>query len=159
MMKRNIYRMGWMLVLVFLTTTVFSQSTTLPSRIFVNPLESGHQGLAFTWRCPVEVNKSFIQYQIASPHPVTDQRTGTILEASMKLDSVTYDEQTGVYKSFRVKLEDLEPGTKYMYRVGSDTDGWSEWIQVDLPQAHPDSSFTFIYLGDPQNDLRSQWSR
>lgn len=159
MKKRNFRSYGWMVALVFVTSTLFSQSETLPSRIFVNPLEVGHQGLAVTWRCPMEVEKSYIQYQVATPNPVTDPRTGTILEAGMELDTVTYDDQTGIYKSFRVKLENLEPGTKYMYRVGSDEHGWSEWIQVDLPTAHPDSAFTFIYLGDPQNDLRSQWSR
>jgi len=156
---RNKIKAGWIMALVMLATTIFAQSSTLPSRIFVNPLEEGHRGLAFTWRSPVEVDRSFIQYKIASPHPVKDQKSGTIVEASMEMDTVTYDENTGIFKSFRVKLENLEPGTLYMYRVGSDDAGWSEWIQVQLPHGHPDSTFSFIYLGDPQSDIRSQWSR
>src|SRR5690606_13488793 len=50
-------------------------------------------------------------------------------------------------------------GTTYMYRVGNETSGWSEWIQFQLPAPNPNAPLTFIYLGDPQNDLRSQWSR
>ncbi|HLU93349.1 MAG TPA: metallophosphoesterase family protein [Membranihabitans sp.] len=159
MKKTNVVRSLGVLCLIFIVTWGFSQTSTLPTRIFVNPLESGHNGLAMTWRCPVDVQKSYLQYQIASPHPVKDGKTGIILEAYAEMDTVTYDGHTGIYKSFRVKIPDLQPGSKYMYRVGSDSDGWSEWIQVDLPKAHPDSLFSFIYLGDPQSDLRSQWSR
>ncbi len=159
MMQGSINRIIGVLTMVFLTGAVYSQSSTIPTRIFVNPLESGTTGLAFTWRCPMEVDHSYIQYQLASPHPVTDVKTGTIVPAVAELDTVTYDGRTGIFKSFRVKVSDLMPGAQYMYRVGNDDAGWSEWIHVKLPVSHPDSSFTFIYFGDPQSDLRSQWSR
>ncbi|MBY5956793.1 metallophosphoesterase family protein [Membranicola marinus] len=156
-MKKIKYYLGF--ILSCCISLVVAQSFTIPDRIFINPLEDGVSGIAITWRCPVSVNESFVQIQPATPHPVTDEETGTIRGAISRVDTVTYDNHTGIYKSFRVKLENLAAGTKYMYRVGSRTAGWSEWIHFDLPDPDPSSPFSFIYFGDPQSDLRSQWSR
>lgn len=151
------YYLGFLLICS--VSFLVAQSSTLPDRIFINPLETAESGVAITWRCPIEVEENFVQIQEAIPGPVTDEETGTVRGAVSRVDTVTYGNHTGIYKSFRVKLENLDPGTKYMYRVGSRTDGWSEWIQFDLPNSNPAAPFSFIYFGDPQSDLRSQWSR
>jgi hypothetical protein len=54
-------------------------------------------------------------------------------------------------------LTGLEPGAWYAYRVGDGTN-WSEWIQFQTTPTDQDG-FSFIYVGDAQNDLRSMWSR
>jgi 2',3'-cyclic-nucleotide 2'-phosphodiesterase (5'-nucleotidase family) len=56
-----------------------------------------------------------------------------------------------------VRFEKLKPGTKYVYRVG-DGSSWSEWFQFKTASNEPEP-FTFIYLGDAQNDVRALWSR
>lgn len=138
---------------------LLAQFDTEPRRIMINPLESGHTGVSITWRAPLEVKESFVQWGEAHPHPITDHGQFDKKEASVRKDTVSYENHTNIFKSFRAQLSDLNPGEKYMYRVGNDKSGWSEWIQFDLPVNNPDSAFTFIYLGDPQNDLHSQWSR
>lgn len=51
----------------------------------------------------------------------------------------------------------LVPGQKYIYRVGNEG-FWSEWLDLETPTKSNDE-FSFIYFGDPQNDIKSQWSR
>lgn len=149
--------------LVFLngchSSAVLMQDTTSPRRIMINPLESGNTGVAITWRNALDVQDNFVQFGIAHPHPLNDLSGFRRQKADSRLDTINYKGTTAVYKSFRTNISDLQPGQEYLYRVGSDSKGWSEWIQFDLPEAHPDSALTFIYLGDPQNDLKSQWSR
>ncbi|MEX2403884.1 MAG: metallophosphoesterase family protein [Balneolales bacterium] len=140
-------------------SSINDNGTEEPQRIMINPLESGERGVSITWRTALGVEESFVQWGIAKPNPVTNFDRFQIKEASARQDTVRYDGQTSVFRSFRTKLSALEPGSTYMYRVGHDDAGWSEWIHFDLPQADPDSALTFIYLGDPQNDLHSQWSR
>ena len=57
---------------------------------------------------------------------------------------------------FNATLQDLKPGLKYIYRVG--TEGWfTEWHQFRTPD--PEKKLSFIYFGDAQNDIKSMWSR
>jgi hypothetical protein len=51
----------------------------------------------------------------------------------------------------------LEPDTLYAYRVG-DGVRWSEWNQFRTASAKP-APFSFIYLGDEQNNLLSSCAR
>ena len=151
-------------------TPIEAQGQNLPERIMINPLESAYTGVAVTWRNPVPETDQYIQWSIAHAHPVkmeaeaNSNRRGDLSshykkKAINRLDTVHYKGETSIFQSCRVALSDLTPGETYVYRVGSDASGWSEWIQFDLPSADPDSALTFIYMGDPQNDLHSQWSR
>jgi hypothetical protein len=56
-----------------------------------------------------------------------------------------------------VVFEELQPKTKYLYSVG-DGVNWSEWIQFETASNEPEP-FSFIYLGDAQNDIKMHWSR
>ena len=56
-----------------------------------------------------------------------------------------------------VTFKGLKPNTLYAYRVGSDKI-WSSWYQFRTASAEPEV-FTFIYLGDAQNNLLSLWAR
>lgn len=51
----------------------------------------------------------------------------------------------------------LQPATEYMYRVG-DGVNWSEWFHFRTT-ASKFEPFSFIYLGDAQNGIRTHWSR
>jgi len=57
----------------------------------------------------------------------------------------------------KVIFDYLKPDTKYVYRVG-DNENWSEWFQfkTSSDKAEP---FSFLYLGDVQNDIKSYGSR
>ncbi len=56
-----------------------------------------------------------------------------------------------------VTFNELEPNTLYGYRVG-DGEHWSEWFQFKTASTTNDK-FSFIYMGDAQNDIFDLWSR
>jgi hypothetical protein len=64
--------------------------------------------------------------------------------------------KSGVAHQHSVRFSDLAPNTLYAYRVGSKK-GWSEWFHFRTARAEP-GSFSFLYLGDAQNDILAMWS-
>ena len=56
-----------------------------------------------------------------------------------------------------VTFADLEPMTRYVYRVGDGVD-WSEWSHFSTASRGA-APFSFLYFGDAQNSLKSHWSR
>ena len=56
-----------------------------------------------------------------------------------------------------VEFAGLTPNTRYSYRVGDGTN-WSEWADF-ATAADSAEPFTFIYVGDAQNEVKSLWSR
>ncbi len=57
----------------------------------------------------------------------------------------------------KIHFTGLKPATAYSYRVGNGTQ-WSEWFQFRTASDKVEP-FSFIYLGDFQNDLRSMGSK
>lgn len=57
----------------------------------------------------------------------------------------------------KVCFTELEPSTSYQYRVGDGND-WSEWIQFSTASQETEP-FSFLYLGDFQNDIKTLASR
>ena len=55
------------------------------------------------------------------------------------------------------KFAALEPGTRYLCRVG-DGKSWSEWNAFRTADAKS-APFRFLYVGDAQNSIKSLWSR
>jgi len=58
---------------------------------------------------------------------------------------------------YSVNFENLQPDTKFCYRVG-DGKTWSEWNIFRTAGSKP-GPFRFIYVGDAQNGIKSLWSR
>ena len=55
-------------------------------------------------------------------------------------------------------FNDLKPNTTYLYRVGDGKFYWSEWIEFTTAKKEY-SKTKFVYFGDSQNNVLSQWSR
>ncbi|MDT0407282.1 fibronectin type III domain-containing protein, partial [Streptomyces edwardsiae] len=53
-------------------------------------------------------------------------------------------------------LENLEPGTKYEYRVGTGSKLSETYVFTSA--GRPGDEFTFLYFGDAQNDLKAKWA-
>lgn len=138
---------------------VVSSKKSVPNRVILNPLKTATKGVAVTWQMPLSVSENFVQWRKAVANPVLELNDFYKIIANGRVDTVSYEGETSFIKSFRAELSDLEPGETYMYRVGSEETTWSEWLQFNLPNSDPDSSFKFIYMGDAQNDVHSQWSR
>jgi len=59
--------------------------------------------------------------------------------------------------TYRANMEGLKPETHYLYRAG-DGKNWGEWNGFCTASDQP-KRFRFLYVGDAQNDIKSQWSR
>ncbi|WP_225910399.1 purple acid phosphatase family protein [Brevundimonas pondensis] len=130
--------------------------TAQPERIILNLTADPAHEMAVTWRtAPGAVG--FVEYAEAQDGPdfiqqavrvsaVTDDATITVREAP---------EFRAAYHS--TVLKGLKPETVYAYRVG---DGalWSEWLQFRTA-ATTAEPFTFLYMGDMQNNILSEASR
>ncbi len=151
---------GLMLLLTFFVIDVRGQQnapSSFPDRIVLNPGWNAEKSMAVTWRTDITVSESFCQL-----HPLTGGRIipEKIESFKAKTTAVKYEfegEPTIEANQHSAIFDDLISGNKYLYRVGSD-DKWSEWLEFQIPSNNNDR-FSFIYFGDPQTDIKSQWSR
>ena len=128
-----------------------------PDRIVLNWAQDPSSTLSVTWRTDSTVTDAKAQIALARAEPsfYTRARTVSAKTTPLPVDEVDQDNVTATYHS--VTFEDLESDSLYAYRVGDGTH-WSEWIHARTASDRPDP-FSFIYLGDAQNNVRSHWSR
>jgi acid phosphatase type 7 len=128
----------------------------VPDRVVLNLTENPSTSVAVTWRTDVTVSESFCELQPVPQGPVKKEDSKTFKARTTTVKYEYGDEPTIDANQHSSILSDLDPGKKYIYRVGAG-EYWSEWFEYQTPL--DDDKFSFIYLGDPQNDLKSQWSR
>ena len=107
---------------------------------------------AVTWRTSADVPQGMGEIAVAGEGPLFVEGTQKV-----KANTVRLEGDLGAAHYHTVEFIDLKPGTKYAYRVG-DGKVFSEWSHFTTANdwAKP---FTFIYVGDAQNDIKSHWSR
>lgn len=128
------------------------RATVLPDRIILTWADDPTTTQAITWRTSTEVAHGFAEIAVAEAgpaFPTKAQRVAAVAEP-LKTD-------LGEAHYHSVRFTNLQPATKYVYRVG-DGQNWSEWLHFRTASAQPEP-FSFIYFGDAQNDIRSMWSR
>jgi acid phosphatase type 7 len=156
----TVKRIFWMVALLAafqFQGTAQHQPALRPDRIILNMTEKGESSVSVTWRTNELHAEGFIEIQPVPAGPV-DKSISKVQKAVTTAVSYEYpDEPTVKVHQHSVLIEDLKPGSRYLYRAGSDL-AWSEWLEFRLATNEPDK-FSFIYFGDPQNDIRSQWSR
>ncbi len=147
--------------LIILLVTLFSCSwpnrpegnslSDYPDRIMLNLSGDPATERVITWRTSARIGKSYAQYAIAGSY-VPD--SSEILQVKGEV----FNRHPGLkpYKNHRVTLSGLKPSTRYLYRVGNGTK-WSEWIQFTTA-SKDNLPFSFLYLGDLQNSIRSDCS-
>ncbi len=125
-----------------------------PDRIILTWSADPTTTQSVTWRTDSTVRKSFAQVLIEGSSPKLEKPDAKEYEAVISsLNGVEYE--LANYHS--VTFTDLKADQLYTYRVGDGTN-WSEWFQFKTAPAVT-KPFSFIYLGDAQNDIRSKWSR
>ena len=123
-----------------------------PDRVILTITEQPATTMAVTWRTDTSLQKGFVEYLVAPDSPDLETTAMHVAVASQLM------EVEGVRAHyFSTVLTGLLPKTTYAYRVGNEG-AWSEWIHFTTA-AEKGDDFTFLYLGDGQNDLRSRWSR
>lgn len=144
--------------LIFIAGSIKSQAqqflaSPFPDRIILNWSDDPCTTQSVTWRTDLSVKKAVAQVVLEKGSPQPEQGAKEFAAVSSTLEGKGY--LSAQYHS--VTFSGLLPDTLYAYRVG-DGEHWSEWLQFRTasPAAKP---FSFIYLGDAQNDIRSKWSR
>ncbi len=130
----------------------YYKPSAMPDRIILTWNGDPRTTQAVTWRTSTEVTKALAEIVKAEAGPGFPEKAQQVHAISQALLT---DLSTAHYHS--VSFNQLEPDTKYAYRVGDGTN-WSEWFHFSTAAA-TDEAFSFIYFGDAQNDIRSMWSR
>jgi len=128
-----------------------------PDRIVLNWEQDPASSLSVTWRTDSTVTdaKAQIAPALGAPSFYTEARTVEATTQDLHTHEVTGESVNAKYHS--VTFEGLMADTLYAYRVG-DGERWSEWFHARTASAEP-APFSFIYVGDAQNNVRSHWSR
>ncbi len=163
-MNKTVYIVRfYFLALLFLSAFqwTFAQNnfpTEFPDRIILNATPDPATSIAITWRTNTYINEGFCEIQ-----PVTNTRI--VPEKSISLKAFTrtagfgnQNETIIPANSHSLIVSGLIPGNKYIYRVGTGQ-YWSEWFEFITPSADTKHDLSFVYFGDPQVNIRSEWSR
>jgi hypothetical protein len=128
-----------------------------PDRIILNPAPDPSTAMAVTWRTDTTVKTAFVEIQPASDTRIKPEDSKSFKARSAKV-SYSYQNEPTIYAfQHSFIFSGLNPSGKYIYRVGSEKE-WSEWFEFSTPSAN-EGEYSFIYFGDPQVNLKSEWSR
>ncbi len=128
------------------------RATPMPDRIILTLQEDPAHNQAVTWRTDVSVGKAMAQIAVAESGPAFVGKAKEVGATTTRQES-----DLGPANYHSLVFTELEPATKYVYRVG-DGVNWSEWFQFQTASDKPEP-FSFIYFGDAQNSVREHWSR
>jgi hypothetical protein len=148
-------------VIVLFGSNIAAGQVNLPSknpdRIILNMTQDALTGVAVTWRTDSSVSDGFCELQELTGSRIN---TANTLTFKAKTTSVKYEyegEPSIDANQHSCVLTGINPGKKYLYRVGFEGNK-SEWFEFGLP-GNDAGRFSFVYFGDPQTDIKSQWSR
>jgi hypothetical protein len=128
------------------------ESNVFPDRIMLSISGNPATSRAVSWRTAFEITESVGEIAILDASPKFEDKVKTVSGTNSP-----WEEGSQTSMGHKVVFENLQPETKYACRVG-DGKNWSEWFQFETSSATA-KPFSFIYLGDVQNDIKSLGSR
>lgn len=143
----------------------------LPSHVVTSLGEDSSTEISITWLTKYSVTGTDIEILPYSESPdfTGKPTTGSGINAKYESVDKTYPgADLGIlallnfskdYVKHTIKLNDLEPGTKYSYRVGDAELGWWSEAGTITTAEGGDEAFTFFYITDPQAQRRDQYER
>lgn len=155
-MKRNYHSFLQIATIVLYPVVLQAQQTTypaspVPDRILLNIASDPATAAGVSWRTDSTVVYGYAEIVKATPSPEAED---ALMVSSVVTDLVLDDSRANYHA---VNFSGLQPETLYLYRVGDSTRR-SEWFQFRTA-ATTFKPFTFLYLGDGQNDHKNWWSR
>lgn len=147
-----------LLILLFCSNNHFiyanlSKETNQPERIILNITENPSTSQAITWRTNLIGSKQQAQITPSTGLTKLSKNSRTVFA---KTEKINLDGNKIIYQHSLI-FDSLEPDTLYAYRVG-EKKNWSEWNQFRTA-SKKFKPFKFIYLGDPQTNVKSMCSR
>ena len=132
---------------------LFVASAASPSRVLLGFSGDPATTRAVTWR--TETPSAHAAVQVAVDRPGSNLAEGArSVTAETRRVTVAPGQEVSQHAA---RIEGLEPGTRYAYRVG-DGAAWSPWHTFTTASTTPEP-FRFIYIGDAQNGLNDTWPR
>ncbi|MEE4660006.1 MAG: metallophosphoesterase family protein [Halieaceae bacterium] len=128
-----------------------------PDRILLNLTKEPATSISVTWRTDASVRQAYAEIAPATAAPKFWRQAETLPATTVPMDGRQVQKAGLLSHYHSVTFSDLVPDTLYAYRVG-DGRVWSEWIQFRTAAAGP-APFTFMYVGDAQNNILEVWSR
>ena len=110
-----------------------------------------------TWRTDTTVRVAQAQIAIATDGPAMARGAAVVAATTERVDASSIPNAGLVAHYHSATFSGLRPDTLYAYRVGDGT-RWTEWHQFRTASVGP-KPFSFMYVGDAQNDILSLWSR
>lgn len=127
--------------------------TDAPERIILNLTPSPSTSMAVTWRTSVRTEDPTAQIAPVTGLADLENNAKTV---PAETEQLRVGEAADAYY-YSARFETLSPATVYAYRVGT-ADHWSEWNQfTTAKETH--APFSFVYFGDPQEEVKSMCSR
>lgn len=150
---------GILIAGLFCFTEIYSQTlanpyppSAYPDRIVLNVTEDPSRSLAVNWRTHDSIGNGFGEIMVVVSNPADAAKAAQTKAVTEKVV------HTGISANYHsVLFKGLEPGTQYMYRVG-DGHFQSEWFHVKTAESG-NEPFSFIYMGDVQQGMRTFWPR
>ena len=133
-------------------------ASSIPDRIILTLNGDPATSMAATWRTDTTVVQGVAEIALATATPTENETERTVPNAT-RLEAVTENLKMNNVKTHHhsVQFTNLKPKTRYAYRVG-DGHTWSEWLHFTTAGKTLEK-FSFIYLGDAQNNIKSMFSR
>lgn len=147
---------AFLIYFLFIACFVFGQTQNrnqIPDRIILNLTSEPSTSIAITWRTIEEIKNPLVQFAESTQWISFKQN---VKEVSANVEKYVTDKSQEVFH-YSTIIKNLAPNTMYVYRVGGDS-VWSEWNQFTTADSK-NSPFKFVYLGDPQNDIKEHCSR
>lgn len=164
-MNERLDKIGRLIIIIgvlniVLISTVFAQlnkPSGFPDRIVLNLGQESSTSIAVSWRTSIEISEGICELQTLSATRIDPKNSKTFVAKTKSYEFTSESGPTINCNHHTFIFENLVPGEKYLYRVGT-KDYWSEWLEFSTPDNNS-TEFSFLYFGDPQNDIKSQWSR
>ncbi|MBN2354548.1 metallophosphoesterase [candidate division KSB1 bacterium] len=137
---------------LFLIAARAQQPGAQPQRIILTWHGDPANSQSVVWRTDAAVTEPQAQLAPAVKH--MQEVEGIVRTVAALTETVPLADEQLVYHHI-VRFDSLTPAQTYLYRVG-DGEVWSEWNTFRTAELER-KPFTFIYLGDVQNEIGSQW--
>lgn len=148
------------LTLFFLTGTVLwapdylKAQSNIPKHVILTWQDDPMTTQSVTWRTEKKVQDPVAQIMKSTASPYGEENAEAVPAKVQRVEN----KGAKTYYYYSVTFPDLVRGSKYLYRVGSEESRWSPWTQFSTA-SKSDNKFSFIYLGDIQNDILSWGAR
>lgn len=126
--------------------------TVFPDRIMLTIPGNPATSRAVSWRTVYDDSVSIGEIALVDVAPALEKN-----KVSVPGTFAAWESGSKASMGHKVIFENLEPETKYAYRVG-DGKNWSEWFQFET-SSDKKKPFSFLYFGDVQSDIKSYGSR